>query len=116
MLRLLVRWVLSALIIMLTAHLVPGITIVGFSYAMLAVVVMAVVNAFIKPILMFISLPANILTLGLFTFVINALLFMLVAYITPGFSVQNFWAGLAGSLVVAILLVPVVLFTEKKKQ
>ena len=113
MLKFLLRWILSALIIMLTAHLIPGITITGFWYAMLVVAVMSLVNAFIKPIIMLISFPINALTLGVFTFIINAGLFMLVAKITPGFAIDNFWSALAGAVIVAVLIIPVVLFTVK---
>ncbi len=114
MIRVLIRWVLSALLIIFAAHIIPGISVVSFGSAMLVVLVMGLVNALLKPIILLISLPVNILTLGLFTFVINALLFMFVAYITPGFSVQNFMAALIGSIVVAIILVPVNILTEKK--
>ena len=78
MLGMLLRWVIYALSIMLVAWIVPGIYIRNFGSALLVAVVMALVNAFIKPLIMFISLPINFLTLGLFTFVINALLFFFV--------------------------------------
>ena len=105
MLGMLLRWVIYALSIMLVAWIVPGIYIRNFGSALLVAVVMALVNAFIKPLIMFISLPINFLTLGIFTFVINALLFFLVGKITPDFEVENFWAALLGSLLLSLLAI-----------
>lgn len=104
---LLLRWLLFALIIMFIAWLIPGITVSGVWSALLAVVIIGLVNIFIRPLLTFITLPINILTLGLFTFVVNALLFMLAGYITPGFEVSNFLNALLGSLLLAIFSIPI---------
>ena len=81
----LISWVASAIIILLLTYILPGITVAGFVSALLVALVWGLLNAFIKPVLMVLTLPINILTLGLFTFVINALLVMLVAAIVPGF-------------------------------
>ena len=101
---LLLRWILMALGIMLVAWLVPGITITGFKSALIVVVIMALVNAFIKPIVAFISLPLNILTLGIFGIIVNALLFMLVAKFAPGFEIDGFWSALIGAIAAAFFV------------
>lgn len=102
---LIARWVLFALAIMLTAWIIPGISIAGFMSAMLACVVIGLINAFIKPLLMFISLPINFLTIGLFTLVINALLLMLAGWITPGLIVDNFWSAFFGAIILSVAAV-----------
>ncbi len=102
--KLILSWILMALGIMLIAWLVPGITITGFKAALIVVVIMALVNALIKPIVSFISLPLNIITLGLFGIVINALLFMLVAKFAPGFEIDGFWSALIGAIAASILV------------
>ena len=99
---LLLKWALFALVIMLSAWLIPGIEVDGFLSALLVVVVMALINTFVKPVLQIITLPVNILTLGLFTLVINALLFMLAGYITPGFEVEGFLSALIGSVILSL--------------
>lgn len=103
MLYLLIRWVLFALSLLFVAWVVPGISFSGFIAALWAAIVIGLVNIFIKPILMILTLPINLLTLGLFTFVINALMFLLVAKLVPGFMVEGFLAALLGSIVLSIL-------------
>lgn len=100
---LLLRWLLFALAIMLTAWLIPGIEVASFPSALLVAVIMALINIFIRPLIVFITLPINLLTLGLFTLVINALLFMLAGYIAPGFAVDGFLSAFLGSIVLAFL-------------
>lgn len=102
MLDLLVKWILFSLALIFTAWIVPGITFAGFMSAMAAVIVMGLVNIFIRPILLIFTLPLNFLTLGLFTFVINALMFLLVAKLVPGFTVVGFPAALFGSILLSI--------------
>lgn len=100
---LLLKWLGLALAIMFVGWLVPGIVIYNFTTALIAAVVIALVNLVIKPILLFLTLPINILTLGLFILVINALLFMFVAYLVPGVEVDGFWSAFLGALVLSIL-------------
>lgn len=100
---LLLRWLLFTLAIMFVAWLVPGISIENFQSAMLVTVIMALINIFIRPLIVFITLPINILTLGIFTLVINALLFMFAGYIAPGFYVDGFLAAFLGSVVLSFL-------------
>ena len=91
--QILISWFLSALAIMVAAYLLPGVEITGFFPALAAAVVIGLINTFIKPILIILTLPINILTLGLFTLVINALLIILASKLVPGFQVNGFgWA------------------------
>ena len=91
--QILIHWLLSALAIMVAAYLLPGVHLAGFFPALVAAVVIGLVNTFIKPVLIILTLPINILTLGLFTLVINALLIMLASALVPGFTVDGFgWA------------------------
>jgi len=92
---------------MLIAWIIPGISVSSFWAALLVVVIMGLINMFVRPILTFITLPINFLTLGLFTFILNALLFMLAGYIAPGFSVNGFWSALLGSLLLSLLSLPI---------
>lgn len=103
MLEMLIRWVLFALALLATAWVVPGISLAGFAPALWAAVVVGLVNIFIRPLLLILTLPINLLTLGLFTFVINALMFWLVSKLVPGFMVSDFWAAFWGSIVLSIL-------------
>ena len=97
------KWLALALAIMFTGWVIPGITISSFVSALIAAIVIALVNLFIKPILIFLTLPINILTLGLFILVINALLFLFVAYLVPGIEVDGFWSAFLGALLLTIL-------------
>lgn len=101
--NLIIKWILFALLIMLIAWIIPGITITGFLSALVVVVVMSIVNVLIRPIVEFISLPLNVLTLGIFSLVINALLFLLVAKFSPGFQIDGFWNGFFGALILSIM-------------
>ncbi len=100
---LLVRWFCYALALIFTAWIIPGISVANFMTALLACVVIALINAFVKPILMLISLPINFLTVGLFTLVINALLLMLAGWLTPGLMVDGFWSAFFGAIILSIL-------------
>lgn len=100
---LLLKWLALSLIILFVGWVVPGITISSFVTALIASIVIALVNLVIKPILVLLTLPINILTLGLFILVINALLFMFVAYLVPGVEVDGFWSAFWGALILSIL-------------
>ena len=103
MIALFLKWVGLALAMMFVGWIVRGITISNFVTALIAAAVIALVNIFIKPILVFLTLPINILTLGIFILVINALLFMFVAYLVPGVEVNGFWSAFIGALLLSIL-------------
>lgn len=91
----LINWLVSTLAIIVAAQLLPGVHVASFTSALVTAVVLGIINAIIKPILIILTLPINILTLGLFTFVINALLILLASKIVPGFTVDGFgWAFL----------------------
>lgn len=101
MLNLALRWVLSALALVLIAKLVPGIH-VTFLSALGAAVVLGLLNAFLRPIFVILTLPITLLTFGLFVFVINAILFAIAAWLIPAFTVHGFRAALVGSLLYAL--------------
>jgi Predicted membrane protein len=103
MLHLLFRWLLNAAALLLVAYLYPGVEVTSFGAALLAAIVLGLVNAVIRPILLVLTLPVTILTLGLFIFVINALLFWLAAEIVGGFHVAGFWAALVGSILYSVI-------------
>ena len=111
---LILKWILFALAVMFTAWIVPGISVASFASALLVVVILALINIFIKPLLIFITLPINFLTLGLFTFVVNALLLMLAGYVAPGFQVNGFISALLGSLVMSLVGVAINMIDDKK--
>lgn len=100
---LIVYWLLNALAIFLTAQLLPGITVNGYTTALLVSIVLGLINIFLKPLLILLTLPATILTLGLFLFVINAFMIMLADSLIAGFAVANFWWALLFSLVLTVI-------------
>ena len=108
-----IKWILFALVIMFTAWLIPGISVDSFWNALWVCVILGIINIFIKPFIFFISLPINILTLGLFGFVINALLLLLTSHITPGFTVDGFLSALFGSVILSIFGVAFSLIDNK---
>ena len=103
MMGFLLQWLVSGVAIIITAYLLPGVALKGFTAALVTALVLGLVNAVIRPILILLTLPLNILTLGLFTLVINALLIMLAASIVPGFAVKGFWWALLFGIVLAIV-------------
>lgn len=100
---LLISWLIVTGAILLAAYLIPGVRVKSIGSAAVAAVVLGVVNILLKPIAMFFAFPINFLTLGLFIFVINALLLWLVAAMVPGVEVKNFWAALLGALVISVV-------------
>lgn len=99
----LINWVVAALVIVAAAYLLPGVHVVGFTTALVAALVLGIINAILKPILVFFTLPINILTLGLFTLVINAILVMLATLIVPGFVVDGFGWALLFSILLSVI-------------
>jgi putative membrane protein len=92
------QWILNALALYIVARIVPGIALSSFGAAMVAIIVMSLVNMFIKPILFLLTLPVTVVTLGLFTLILNALMFLLVGNLTPGFYVAGVWPALVASV------------------
>jgi putative membrane protein len=94
---------LSTIVVFVTAHILPGVHLAGWGSALVVAIILGILNALIRPILLIITLPINILTLGLFTFVIMGFITWLATLIVPGFKVDNFWWCIAFALVLAIL-------------
>ena len=103
MLKLLLVWLINALALLAVAYLMPSIAVASFTTAMIAALVLGLVNAVIRPVLILLTLPATILTLGLFIFVINGLLFWFVGSYLQGFTVAGFWAGVFGAIVYSLI-------------
>lgn len=100
---LLLRWFILSIAIMVSAHLFDGIHVDGFGTALFAALVLGILNAFFRPILLILTLPINVLSLGLFTFVINALLLMMTSGIIGGLVVDGFGSALFGSLIISLV-------------
>ncbi|MFN9806435.1 MAG: phage holin family protein [Betaproteobacteria bacterium] len=101
--RILLVWILNAIALWLVAVLVPGVQVEDPLHAFIAAVVLGLVNALVKPLLVILTLPITVLTLGLFLLVINALLFWGVGSLLPGFHVDGFWWAMLGALVYSVL-------------
>jgi putative membrane protein len=101
--RFLVRLVLNGLAIIIAAWLLPGIHISSPVSALLAGVILGFVNAIVRPVLFFLTLPLTLLTLGLFIFVLNAICFGLTAWLVPGFSIDGFFSAVLGALLVSVV-------------
>lgn len=99
----LIRLLVTALAAMLTAYLLPGVTIKDFISALVLALVLAILNLLVKPILILLTLPVTILTLGLFLLVINAIIILLASKLVKGFSVDGFWWALIFSLVLTVI-------------
>ena len=100
---LLLSWVLNALALLLVTWIVPGVHVDSFYSALIAALVLGIVNALLRPLLILLTLPITILTLGLFTLVINALLLWLVSTVVKGFTIDGFWAAFLASLVLWVM-------------
>ena len=103
MLSLLARWIVNAAALLLVAYLYPGVHLEDFVTALAAALVLGLVNAVVRPLLVILTLPVTILTLGLFIFVINGLLFWAVGSFVPDFQVSGFWAGFFGAIVFSLI-------------
>ena len=102
MIKLIARWTLLAAALLLVAHLYPGVTVASFSSALVAALVLGLLNTLVRPLLVLLTLPVTLLTLGLFLFVINALMFWAAASLLPGLNVAGFGAALIGSLIYSL--------------
>ena len=103
MVRFLVAWLINALALAAVAYLMASVRIEGAGAAVLAALVLGLVNAVIRPLLVLLTLPVTVLTLGLFIFVLNGLLFWAVASLVPGFEVAGFWSGVLGAIVYSLI-------------
>lgn len=101
--KIFIHWLLSAIAIGITAYILPGITVAGIVPALVLAVVLAIINTFIKPVLSILTLPLSIVTLGLFSLVLNTLLIMLAAAVVPGVTVAGFFSALLFGIVLALV-------------
>ena len=101
--KLLLHWILSALCLLLVAHFVPGFYVRGFLTALIAAVVIGLVNATLGFLLKIVTFPLTIVTLGIFLLVINALMLKFAAIFVPGFVVQGFWPAFWGAVILSLL-------------
>lgn len=97
------RWIFLTFAITVASYLLEGIHVSGFFSALFAAALLGILNAVFRPILIILTLPINILTLGLFTFVINAVMLMMVSGVISGFEVKGFWSAVFGSLLISIV-------------
>ena len=102
MLKIFFRWALFAVALLFVAYVYPGVTVAGFGAAMIAALVLGLINAIVRPLLVLLTLPVTLLTLGLFLFVINAMMFWAAAGVLDGFNVTGFAAALIGSLIYSL--------------
>lgn len=100
--KLITRWLLLAAALLLVAYLYPGVSVTNFGSAMIAALVLGLLNTVVRPLLVLLTLPVTLLTLGLFLFVINALMFWAAASLLPGLAVTGFWAALIGSVIYSL--------------
>jgi len=110
-----IRWVILTAAIMFASYLLDGIHVSGFFSALFAAAILGVLNVILRPVLLLLTLPINILTLGLFTFVINAILLMMVSGVIAGFNVSDFWSALFGSLLISIVNAILNAFVKDRK-
>jgi putative membrane protein len=101
--KFLIQILISALSVLVTGYLMPGIKIDGFSTALVVAVVLAILNVFLKPVLVLLSIPATIFTLGLFLLVINAVIILIASKMVDGFHVSGFWSALFFSIVLSVI-------------
>ena len=101
--KLIIKLLLSALAVVLLSKLLSGVSVDGYTTAIIVAIVIAVLNLFVKPLIVLLTLPATILTLGLFLFVINAFIILLADKLIDGFSVSSFWIALLFSILLTIL-------------
>ncbi len=101
--RLLLLWILNATALLAVAYLMPSVKIDSFGAAMLAALILGLINAVIRPLLLILTLPVTLLTLGLFIFIVNGLMFWLAGSIFQGFAVDGFWPAIFGSIIYSVL-------------
>lgn len=98
-----IRWLTLTVAVIITSYLIDGIVVQGFFSALFAAAVLGILNAFFRPIALLLTLPINILSFGLFTFIINAVMLKMASSIIPGFNVHGFWAAVMGALFISII-------------
>lgn len=107
-----VSLLLNSIALIITAYLVPGMHVADFKSAILAAIVLGILNTIIKPVLVILTLPINILTLGLFTFVVNAIVLRLTELIVPGLTIENWLAAMLGAIVLSVISTALSMFVK----
>ncbi len=97
------RLLVSAFAIIITAYLLPAVSVSGFITALIIAVVLGAINTFIRPVLVLLTLPLTVMTLGLFLIILNTLLIMLTAVLVPGFTIASFWWALAFGIILSVI-------------
>jgi putative membrane protein len=111
--KIIVRWLLLAAALLLVAHLYSGVQVASFTSALIAALVLGLFNTLVRPLLVLLTLPVTFITLGLFLFVINALMFWAAASVLQGFQVTGFMAALIGSLLYSLCAMLIDVATER---
>ncbi|MBR9915369.1 MAG: phage holin family protein [Algicola sp.] len=111
-----IRLLITAIIVVLLAHVLPGVAVSGLVAAIIVAIVLALLNAILKPILIILTIPITILTLGLFLFVINACVILLADKLVDGFAVSGFWTALLFSILLSISQSIAYSFLKEKKK
>ena len=101
--KLLVRLLINAVAVLICAYFIPGVTVDGFVSALWVAVALAILNTFLKPILMLISFPINLITFGLFTIIVNTIIILLADYLVPGLTIETFWLAVLFGIVLTIV-------------
>lgn len=114
--KLILKILLTAIAVVLIASFLPGVTVEGYSSAIIVAVVLGILRVIVKPILVILTLPATILTLGLFLFVINAIIILIASNLVSGFSVSGFWVALGFSLLLSLFQSVLYSFLKEKKE
>jgi putative membrane protein len=99
----LITWLVSAVVLVLASYIVPGFTVTTFTAAFIAALVIGIINAVVVPVLNLLALPLNILTLGLFSFVVSAVGLLLASALVPGFVIAGFWPALLAAVFIAVV-------------
>jgi putative membrane protein len=101
--KLLLVWLINAFALIAVAYLMPGVSVASFTTALVAALILGLINAVVRPVLVLLTLPVTLITLGLFIFVLNGLLFWFVGTYVQGFVVQGFWSGVFGAIVFSLI-------------
>ena len=111
--KFILKWLCSALALLAVAYLYSGVVVTSFTGALIAAAVLGVLNTIVRPLLVLLTLPVTVVTLGLFMFVINALMFWAAASLVSGLNVNGFWAALIGSLIYSLLQLAIEFVLER---
>lgn len=101
--NILLGWLVSAMMVIAISYILPGVYVSGFIAAFVVAIVLGITNAVIRPLALLLTLPINILTLGLFTFIVDALIVMFCAVVVPGFTIDSFWWALLFALILSLV-------------